>query len=229
MADIVIMGAGLSGALMAYEMKNQMRREDRLTVVTKDPIYHFVPSNPWVPVGWRNREHIEVDLAPTMAQREIAFKPSPVTTLSPKDNSLELADGSTLKYDFLIIATGPELAFDEIEGLGPTGYTNSVCHIDHAEKAGSRFRRVLQESGSGGDWRGARRLLFRSRLRVHVHSRNRTAPAQDPRPGADDLRHFRTLHRPSRPRRRRRHQRPARRRIARASHQMDDQRADQEG
>ena len=112
MADIVIMGAGLSGALMAYEMKNQMRREDRLTVVTKDPTYHFVPSNPWVPVGWRNREHIEVDLSPTMARREIAFKPSPVTRLSPKDNSLELADGSKLKYDFLIIATGPELAFE---------------------------------------------------------------------------------------------------------------------
>ena len=40
MADIVIMGAGLSGAIMAYEMKGQMRPEDRLTVVTKDPLYH---------------------------------------------------------------------------------------------------------------------------------------------------------------------------------------------
>ncbi len=48
MANLVIMGAGLGGVIMAYEMKDQMRPEDTLTVVTKDPIYHFVPSNPWV-------------------------------------------------------------------------------------------------------------------------------------------------------------------------------------
>ena len=51
MAHIVIMGAGLAGAIMAYEMKTKMRPEDKLTVVTKDPLYHFVPSNPWVLVG----------------------------------------------------------------------------------------------------------------------------------------------------------------------------------
>ena len=147
MADIVIMGAGLSGAIMAYEMKDQMRREDRLTVVTKDPIYHFVPSNPWVPVGWRTREHVQVDLAPTFARKGIAFKASPVTRLSPKENSLELQDGSTLKYDFLIIATGPELAFDEIEGLGPDGFTNSICHIDHAEKAAVNFEKFCENPG----------------------------------------------------------------------------------
>ncbi len=30
MADIVIMGAGLSGAIMAYEMKGQMRSVSRM-------------------------------------------------------------------------------------------------------------------------------------------------------------------------------------------------------
>ena len=63
MAEIFIMGAGLGGAVMAYEMKDKMRPQDKLTVVTKDPIYHFVPSNPWVAVGWRSRQSVEVDLA----------------------------------------------------------------------------------------------------------------------------------------------------------------------
>ena len=147
MADIVIMGAGLSGAIMAYEMKGQMRPEDKLTVVTKDPLYHFVPSNPWIPVGWRKREAVEIDLAPTFAKRGIGFKPSPVTKLSPKDNTLETADGSKLRYDYLIIATGPELAFDEIEGLGPEGFTTSICHIDHAEKAGAKFEAFCKNPG----------------------------------------------------------------------------------
>ena len=147
MADVVIMGAGLSGAIMAYEMKAQMRREDKLTVVTKDALYHFVPSNPWIPVGWRTREALQVDLAPTFAKRDIGFKASPVTKLSPKENRLELLDGSSLEYDYLIIATGPELAFDEIEGLGPDGFTNSICHIDHAEKAAINFEAFCKSPG----------------------------------------------------------------------------------
>ncbi|MDE2375738.1 FAD-dependent oxidoreductase [Bradyrhizobium sp.] len=139
MAEIVIMGAGLGGVIMAYEMKDQMRPEDKLTVVTKDPVYHFVPSNPWVAVNWRTRESIEVDLAPTFARRGIAFKAVPVSKVMPDENRLQLEDGSTLRYDYLVIATGPELAFDEIEGLGPNGFTNSICHIDHAEKAAANF------------------------------------------------------------------------------------------
>lgn len=139
MANIVIMGAGLGGVIMAYEMKDQMRPEDTLTVVTKDPIYHFVPSNPWVAVNWRTRESVEVDLAPTFARRGIGFKAVPVSKMMPGENRLQLEDGSTLNYDYLIIATGPELAFDEIPGLGPNGFTSSICHIDHAEKASVSF------------------------------------------------------------------------------------------
>ncbi len=147
MAEIVIMGAGLGGTIMAYEMKDHMRPEDRLTVVTKDPVYHFVPSNPWVPVGWRTRESIEVDLAPTFAKRGINFKPVPVAKMDPGANSLELEDGSKISYDYLIIATGPELAFDEIEGLGPQGHTTSICHIDHAEKAAISFEEFCKKPG----------------------------------------------------------------------------------
>ena len=147
MAEIVIIGGGLSGAIMAYEMKDQVRREDRITVVTKDPVYHFVPSNPWVPVGWRKREDLQVDLAPTMTRRGINFKALPVTKVSPKDNSIECADGSTIPYDYLIIATGPELAFDEVEGLGPDGFTTSICHIDHAEKGAAKFEAFCNNPG----------------------------------------------------------------------------------
>ncbi len=147
MAEIVIMGAGLSGAIMAYTMKGQMRPEDRLTVVTKDPIYNFVPSNIWVPVGWRTRDAVQVDLAPTFARRGIAFRPSPVIKLSPKENSLETAEGAALRYDYLIVATGPELAFDEIEGLRPDGFATSICHIDDAEKAAVRFEAYCKNPG----------------------------------------------------------------------------------
>jgi sulfide:quinone oxidoreductase len=145
MAEIVIMGAGLGGVIMAYEMKDQMRPEDRLTVVTKDPIYHFVPSNPWVAVGWRSRDAVEVKLAPIFAKRGINFKPVPVSKVIPDENCLRLEDGSTVRYDYLVIATGPELAFDEIDGLGPNGFTTSICHVDHAEKAAAKFEEFCKD------------------------------------------------------------------------------------
>jgi sulfide:quinone oxidoreductase len=147
MANIVVMGAGLGGAIMAYELKDQIRKEDTLTVITKDPKYHFVPSNPWVAVGWRKRGEVSIDLAKAMAKRGINFKPVAAQKLHAGENRIELVDGTSLPYDYLVIATGPELAFDEIEGLGPEGHTQSVCHVDHAEKAYDRFEEFCKNPG----------------------------------------------------------------------------------
>jgi sulfide:quinone oxidoreductase len=132
---------------MAYEMKAQMRPEDRLTVVTKDPIYHFVPSNPWVGVNWRKRKDVEIDLAPVFRKKGIDFKPVAARRVDPEANSIELVDGSSMSYDFLIIATGPELAFDEIDGFGPEHNTQSVCHVSHAEKAAAAFDEFCKNPG----------------------------------------------------------------------------------
>ncbi len=139
MAHVVVLGAGLGGVIMAYEMRDQLRKGDKLTVVTKEAKYHFVPSNPWVAVNWRQRKDVEIDLARTFQKRGITFKAVAASKVHAAENCLELEDGSRVDYDFLIIATGPELAFDEIEGLGPDGYTQSICHVDHAEKAGAAF------------------------------------------------------------------------------------------
>jgi sulfide:quinone oxidoreductase len=56
MSHVVVLGAGLGGVLMAYEMKAKLGPSDKLTVVNLGPVYSFVPSNPWVAVGWRKRE-----------------------------------------------------------------------------------------------------------------------------------------------------------------------------
>ncbi|WP_444462775.1 NAD(P)/FAD-dependent oxidoreductase [Rhodobacter capsulatus] len=147
MAHIVVLGAGLGGAIMAYELREQVRKEDKVTVITKDPMYHFVPSNPWVAVGWRSRKDITVDLAPTMARKNIDFIPVAAKRLHPGENRVELENGQSVSYDQLVIATGPELAFDEIEGFGPEGHTQSICHIDHAEDARLAFERFCENPG----------------------------------------------------------------------------------
>ncbi|SIS72800.1 NAD(P)/FAD-dependent oxidoreductase [Phaeovulum vinaykumarii] len=147
MTHFVVLGAGLGGAIMAYELRDAVRPEDKVTVITKDPKYHFVPSNPWVAVGWRQRQEITADLGPTMKRKGIEFIPVAAQKLHPDENRVELVDGQSVSYDYIVIATGPELAFDEIEGFGPDGHTQSICHIDHAEQARIAFERFCENPG----------------------------------------------------------------------------------
>ncbi|MGJ5096607.1 NAD(P)/FAD-dependent oxidoreductase [Bradyrhizobium oligotrophicum] len=147
MAEIVVIGAGLSGSLMAYEMLPQLRKEDRVTVVSQGSSYHFVPSNPWVAVGWRKRDEIEIDLVDVMQRKGIRLLTQGAKRVHPADNQVELTDGGMVAYDYLVVATGPELAFDEIPGLGPDGHTQSVCHVDHAAHAKAAFDRLAEKPG----------------------------------------------------------------------------------
>ena len=147
MAHIVVLGAGLGGSIMAYELRDQVGKDHKITVVTKDPKYHFVPSNPWIAVGWREKEDIQVDLAPVLAKKKINFIPVAAEKLVPDENRIALVDGRSVDYDYLVIATGPELAFDEIEGLGPDANTSSICHVDHALAAREKFEAFCANPG----------------------------------------------------------------------------------
>ena len=147
MAHIIIIGAGIGGLPMAFEMREIARPEDRVTVLANTKTFHFVPSNPWVAVNWRKREEVELEIAPLLANRKIDFDSTGVKRVHPGENRLELADGRLLDYDFLIIATGPKLAFDEIEGLGPQGHTQSICHIDHALSANDGWVKFIADPG----------------------------------------------------------------------------------
>jgi sulfide:quinone oxidoreductase len=147
MAHIVILGAGIGGMPMAFEMKESARPEDRITVISNTSTFHFVPSNPWVAVDWRKRDDIELPIAPILARKGVDFIPVGARRVVPDKNLIELADGREIAYDYLIIATGPKLAFDEIEGLGPKGHTQSVCHVDHAEDARAEWLNFVQSPG----------------------------------------------------------------------------------
>jgi sulfide:quinone oxidoreductase len=147
MAHIVILGAGLGGTIMAFEMKEKMRAEDRLTVVNQGSTYSFVPSNPWIAVGWRERKDISVDLSAVFSRRGIVLRTEGARRVHPVENRIELNDGSFLDYDYLIVATGPELAFDEVPGLGPSGHTQSICQIDHAAETKTAFEALVKAPG----------------------------------------------------------------------------------
>ena len=147
MADIVILGAGIGGLPMAYDMRKRARPDDKVIVVSNVDYFHFVPSNPWVAVNWRKRDDIQFPIRPHLEKKGIEFIPVGARRLHPQENRLELADGRSIKYDYLVIATGPKLAFDEVEGLGPEHHTQSICNVDHAERAAAAWDAFVRDPG----------------------------------------------------------------------------------
>ena len=148
MAHIVILGAGTGGMPAAYEMRETLGKGHDITVINSNEYFQFVPSNPWIGVGWRKRDDITFPIRPYLERKGIKFIAQTVTEIDAEGNRLTLADGNKVDYDYLIITTGPKLAFEEVEGSGPHGgHTQSVCTVDHAEAAYDSYQKLLEEPG----------------------------------------------------------------------------------
>jgi sulfide:quinone oxidoreductase len=148
MAHIVVLGAGIGGVAAAIEVRDALKKEHRVTVVSDLPNFQFTPSNPWLAVNWRKPEELKVPLAPVFAKKNIGFTDVGATRVHPKENRVELANGESLAYDYLVVATGPRLAFNEIPGLGPHGgHTQSICTLQHAEVASKAWDDFCKDPG----------------------------------------------------------------------------------
>lgn len=147
MAHIVIIGASTGGLPAAYDTRAVLGKEHKITVISNRPDFTFVPSNPWVAVGWRSRSDISFPLEPYLKKKEIELIQQAATEIKPDAKQVVVADGQVVDYDYLIIATGPKLAFDEVEGLGPEGHTSSICTLEHAEDAYGKWQSFINNPG----------------------------------------------------------------------------------
>ena len=148
MARVIVLGAGTGGMAGAYEIKEMLGKEHQVTVINEREDFWFVPSNPWVAVGWRERPETSFPIRPYLEKKNIEFIAQTVTKIDPDANSLTLADGSVEVYDYLVIATGPKLNFAAVEGAGPHGgFTQSICALDHAETCFEDVKALADEPG----------------------------------------------------------------------------------
>ena len=147
MAKIIIIGASTGGLPAAYEMKKMLGSGHEVIVISDTEIFHFVPSNPWVAVGWRARKDTAFSLKPYLEKKGIGLIAEAAQKIDPQQKQVTTIKGTVISYDYLVIATGPKLVFDEVEGLGPERNTVSVCTIDHAEKAYETYQKFIKEPG----------------------------------------------------------------------------------
>ena len=119
MANIVVIGAGLGGLPTAYELRHWLPSHHTVTVISDQPQFTFLPGLVRVALDLTPLEHFQLDLQPLAQHHGLKLVNSPVTALDPYAKRISVASGETLEYDYVVIATGPRLAFDLIPGLGP--------------------------------------------------------------------------------------------------------------
>lgn len=147
MSHIVVLGAGIAGVPAAYELRLVLGKKHKITVINNKDYFQFVPSNPWLAVGWRTRKKITVPIGKYLKKKKIDFIAESVTNIDAENSSLTLANNEQVDYDYLLIATGPKLAFDEVPGSGPEGHTQSVCTVNHAERSYDDFKKLVEDPG----------------------------------------------------------------------------------
>ena len=147
MARIVVMGAGLGGMSAAYEARDLLGRQHEITLIGLGDRFGFTPSNPWLAVGWREYDDITLPIAAHVGKKGIAYRGDGISKIEADANRVVTGDGSVIDYDYLLICTGPQLAFDEVPGLGPDGHTQSICTSPHARDAWAAYQEFLKDPG----------------------------------------------------------------------------------
>ncbi|GBQ99812.1 beta-lactamase hydrolase domain-containing protein [Asaia lannensis] len=122
--DVVVVGGGAGGLACAASL---LRRRPELLVAVVEPSTEHYYQPGWTLVGGgvfeaRDTRRSEVGLIPPRANwiRQAA------TAFHPEKNTVELGDGSQIRYDALVVATGLKLDWTAIPGLAETLGKNGV-------------------------------------------------------------------------------------------------------
>jgi sulfide:quinone oxidoreductase len=143
---VVIVGGSFGGLTAAYELRSRLGKNHEITLVSDNDKFVFIPSLPWVSLGWKKPEDVVFDLRGPLASKGIEFRHAKAEKIDTQGNTV-ITDSGDISYDYLLIATGAYLEFEAIPGLGPEGYTQSVCTLEHAKQAYDAWKKFLQDPG----------------------------------------------------------------------------------
>ena len=164
MANIVVLGAGVSGHTAALHLRRMLGKEHSVTVVTPNRDWNWIPSNIWVGVGTMPQQKVLFPLAPIYKKKGINLVQAKATQIWPNggdgvdtgfvevESTVPGQEGrrARIPYEYLINATGPKLRFEATPGLGPDqGETVSVCTADHAVHAARELDALIERARAG--------------------------------------------------------------------------------
>ena len=117
MRHMLILGGGTGGTIMANKLANALDERDwRITIVDGTDEHYYQPGFLFVPFGtYRMRDIVRPrrQYLPGM----IRYILSGIERIDPEKKSVALANGESMRYDCLIIATGTDIHPEQTEGL----------------------------------------------------------------------------------------------------------------
>lgn len=163
MARLLILGAGIGGHTAAMHARHKIGKKHEICVVSPNSKWNWIPSNIWVGVGWMKPEQVTFELAPVYKKSGITFHQAKAISIHPEGNEnsnepyvtiehtdpAKLGQTDTIRYDYLINATGPKLNFEATKGLGPGKNSLSVCTANHAAETAGVLDEIIEQMRKG--------------------------------------------------------------------------------
>jgi sulfide:quinone oxidoreductase len=143
MTRIVVLGGSFGGLKSAFELKRLLGNRAEVTLLCGQDKFVFVPSLPWVSMGWRRPQDITLPLRDILEPKGIKFIQEEAQGVDA-DASKVVTATQEIPYDYIVISTGPELV---VPGLGPEGHTECIFELDMALKANKAWNRFLEDPG----------------------------------------------------------------------------------
>jgi len=112
---IVIIGAGTGGLMVANRLRKLLPGEHKISIIDRTSIHSFPPSFLWVMVGMRTLEQITRPIT-DLLKPNIEFVQASVQSIDFLKRAVE-TERAAIPFDYLIIASGAEPAFDSIPGI----------------------------------------------------------------------------------------------------------------
>ena len=119
MKQLLILGAGTSGTMMANHLVKKLpKKEWEISIVDQYKTHYYQPGFLFLPFDIYKEEQVK-KVGKKFIPKGVNYIQKKIEKIDAKENKVELED-ETLNYDVLIIATGSKIAPQETEGLlGP--------------------------------------------------------------------------------------------------------------
>jgi sulfide:quinone oxidoreductase len=116
-ARVVVLGGGVGGTLAANLLDKELRGDAAVTVVDGTGMHVYQPGFLYVALGQANALWLARDER-TLLRKNVQLVIEQATKIDPEKQTVALAHGGTLPYDYLVLATGSRLDRDAVPGYG---------------------------------------------------------------------------------------------------------------
>lgn len=152
MKNLVILGAGTAGTMMANHLHHDLKHPDwQISIIDEKEEHHYQPGYLFLPFDIYTPEDI-VKTIEEFIPKDVQLIKQKIERIVPTENKIILNKGDELAYDILIIATGAKLAPEETEGMKGSEWQKSVFDF-YSFEGSLALRNKLRE------WKGGKLVV----------------------------------------------------------------------